>query len=204
MRARGGGVILSFASTPMYSATALLQIQPGGPNILSFEDVQESVALSQAYNDFFQTQYDILASRTLARRTVDDLDLKEDPWLTGEAGIDTISGQAKSWLLSFFSAEDMDPETEELRREHKMLDTFLEHVEIRPRRKSFLVEVSFESPDAKMSSDVADTLAREAGVKAAVLSPLEGLTDAQVESGEDYLSVMRENLAALRKAMECS
>ena len=55
-----------------------------------------------------------------------------------------------------------------------------------------------------VAPDVAETLAKEVGVDTAVLSPLEGLTDEQVESGEDYLSVMRTNLAALRKALRCS
>ena len=36
-----------------------------------------------------------------------------------------------------------------------------------------------------------------------MLNPLEGLTDEEVAAGEDYFSVMRENLAALRKALGC-
>jgi zinc transport system substrate-binding protein len=36
-----------------------------------------------------------------------------------------------------------------------------------------------------------------------VLNPLEGLTEQQLDEGEDYLSVMRENLAALRQALGC-
>jgi zinc transport system substrate-binding protein len=51
---------------------------------------------------------------------------------------------------------------------------------------------------------VAETLAREAGVETAVLNPIEGLTDEQLEAGEDYASVMRENLAALVDALGCS
>jgi zinc transport system substrate-binding protein len=55
-----------------------------------------------------------------------------------------------------------------------------------------------------VAPDVAETLANEVGVETAVLSPLEGLTAEQVESGEDYLSVMRANLEALRQALRCS
>ena len=53
------------------------------------------------------------------------------------------------------------------------------------------------------SSALADTVAREAGVTTAVLDPLEGLTHAQLGAGADYFSVMRSNLAALRKALAC-
>jgi zinc transport system substrate-binding protein len=55
-----------------------------------------------------------------------------------------------------------------------------------------------------VSPDVAETLAREAGVETARLSPLEGLTEEQVEAGDDYFSVMRANLAALQEALGCS
>jgi zinc transport system substrate-binding protein len=55
-----------------------------------------------------------------------------------------------------------------------------------------------------VSPKVAQTLAREAGVLTSVLNPLEGLTAQQAEMGEDYLSVMRSNLAALRRALGCA
>ena len=54
------------------------------------------------------------------------------------------------------------------------------------------------------SPRLAATVAREAGVSTAVLNPLEGLTPEQAESGADYFSVMRENLAALRAALGCA
>ena len=54
-----------------------------------------------------------------------------------------------------------------------------------------------------VSPKLAETVAREAGVKTAVLDPIEGLTSDEVAAGDDYLSVMRANLAALREALGC-
>jgi zinc transport system substrate-binding protein len=54
-----------------------------------------------------------------------------------------------------------------------------------------------------VSPKLAQTVAREAGAETAVLDPLEGLTDDQEKDGADYFSVMRDNLAALRKALDC-
>ncbi|WP_086956915.1 metal ABC transporter solute-binding protein, Zn/Mn family, partial [Streptococcus mutans] len=52
------------------------------------------------------------------------------------------------------------------------------------------------------SSAVSKTLADEAGVKTAVLSPLESLTQKQMDAGENYFSVMRANLKALKKTTD--
>jgi zinc transport system substrate-binding protein len=54
-----------------------------------------------------------------------------------------------------------------------------------------------------VSPELAETVARESGAKTAVLNPLEGLTQAEVDAGEDYFSVMRSNLAVLREALGC-
>jgi zinc transport system substrate-binding protein len=54
-----------------------------------------------------------------------------------------------------------------------------------------------------ISPRLADTVAREVGAKTAVLDPIEGLTPAEQKAGDDYLSLMRQNLAALRKALAC-
>jgi zinc transport system substrate-binding protein len=54
-----------------------------------------------------------------------------------------------------------------------------------------------------VSDEVAETVAREAGAAVATLDPIEGLTQERLDAGEDYLSVMRSNLAALREALGC-
>lgn len=52
------------------------------------------------------------------------------------------------------------------------------------------------------SSKTAETLAEEAGATLEVLSPLEGITAEDQEAGKDYLSVMEENLTALKKVIQ--
>jgi zinc transport system substrate-binding protein len=54
-----------------------------------------------------------------------------------------------------------------------------------------------------VSPKLAQTVAREAGARTAVLDPIEGLTEDEIANGADYFSVMRENLAALRTALGC-
>ncbi|MEP6973752.1 MAG: zinc ABC transporter substrate-binding protein [Actinomycetota bacterium] len=55
-----------------------------------------------------------------------------------------------------------------------------------------------------VSPKVAETLAQETGATTAVLNPLESLTPQDISSGEDYVSVMQENLATLGTALGCA
>ncbi len=54
------------------------------------------------------------------------------------------------------------------------------------------------------SPRLSETISRETGAATRVLNPLEGLTEEQVEKGETYLTVMRENLDALRMGLRCT
>lgn len=55
-----------------------------------------------------------------------------------------------------------------------------------------------------LSPEIGETVAREAGVATAVLNPLEGLTEEELDRGENYFTVMEANLAALRDGLGCS
>ena len=54
-----------------------------------------------------------------------------------------------------------------------------------------------------VAPELAETVARESGARTAVLDPLEGLSTDRAEAGADYLSLMRDNLGALRAALGC-
>ncbi len=54
-----------------------------------------------------------------------------------------------------------------------------------------------------VSPKLAQTVAREAGAKTAVLDPIEGLTPSEEKQGLDYIGLMRQNLQALRKELGC-
>lgn len=53
-----------------------------------------------------------------------------------------------------------------------------------------------------VSPKLADTIAKETGAGLLVLNPLENLTTEEIKQGKNYLSVMRENLANLEKALQ--
>jgi zinc transport system substrate-binding protein len=86
----------------------------------------------------------------------------------------------------------LSPEAEPTPRE---LEEVVEHV-----RETEATTIYFET---LISPRLAETVARETGAKTGVLDPLEGLSEDDLEGGADYLSVMRENLASLRRGLEC-
>ena len=67
-------------------------------------------------------------------------------------------------------------------------------------RRTHATTIFFET---LVSPRLAETVAREVGARTAVLDPLEGLTQSEESRGDTYFTVMRRNLAALRKALGC-
>lgn len=78
-----------------------------------------------------------------------------------------------------------------------------------PRRLSELADLVREEgvttvfTEELVSPEVAETLAREAGVETAVLDPLEGLSKERIQAGESYVTVMERNLERLADALGC-
>ena len=68
--------IATFRQRPLYQATAQLQIEKENPNILSIKEVME---LDASNADYYQTQYRILQSRSLAQAVIDRLGLATHP-----------------------------------------------------------------------------------------------------------------------------
>ena len=67
-------------------------------------------------------------------------------------------------------------------------------------RREHVTTVFFER---LVSPNLAQTVARDAHAKTAVLDPIEGLTSAEQARGDNYLSLMRQNLGQLRSALGC-
>ena len=99
---------------------------------------------------------------------------------------------AARYALTELSLAGRSPESEPSPRE---LEELIEKV-----RASGATTV-FAEP--LVSSGLAQTVAREADVDVVTLDPIEGLSKERLAAGEDYLSVMRSNLDALREALGC-
>jgi zinc transport system substrate-binding protein len=99
---------------------------------------------------------------------------------------------AQRYGLRQISVEGLSPEAEPAPRE-------LARVISRVRASG--ATTVFAEPLA--SPRVAHTVSRETDATVAVLDPLEGLSPRALARGADYFTVMRANLAALRRGLEC-
>ena len=99
---------------------------------------------------------------------------------------------AAAYGLEQVALTGLSPEAEPSPRR---LETLVERI-----RRERATTVFFET---LVSPKLAETVAREAGARTAVLDTLEGLSDEDTARGDDYVGVMRRNLAALRAALGC-
>jgi len=189
-------LILSFAVTPIYTAKALLKIKPGGMNVTDIESVEQTLGNAQAYADFYQTQYDILASRTLARRTIEKAGLEDHPFISGEMSREAPLGRLKAWLASIApTGDEKDPAEQALVDEQRAVNRFQDSVTINPRRRSFLVELDFSSPDPELSRSVAAAMAHEY---------LDLTLDQGIDAATQARNFIEKQLAKVKAALERS
>ncbi|MDA8157527.1 MAG: polysaccharide biosynthesis tyrosine autokinase [Actinomycetota bacterium] len=156
--------ISSLLMTPLYKSTAVIKIDKENPNVLAFKDVQ--VVSPDA--DYYNTQYKILKSRSLAKRTITDLNLDRNPVFNPMAaapgGLITSIKDAFYGLIPLFhrstgkdSSEDISNEPPEMT---PLINRFLSSEEVLPEQKSQLVKVSFVSVNPGMSQQIANGIAQ--------------------------------------------
>src|SRR5712692_2066594 len=85
-------VVTTYLAPPVYRATTTIQIERMSPRVLDYKDVTPME--SQDDNlDFYYTNYELLKSRTLAERAVEDMGLrKSSSAATAEAAAKPTTG----------------------------------------------------------------------------------------------------------------
>jgi succinoglycan biosynthesis transport protein ExoP len=158
--------VYTFTATPIFEARTRLLIEAENPNVISFKEVIDE---DQAKADYYQTQYNILQSRALARKTIESLGLWEHPLLDRTAGkgtgfsVSRAIGGAFGLVTGLFSsapAAAADPSGgEETEAQSRAIDALLASLTVTPVRNSRLVDVKFRSPDAALSTRIVNALA---------------------------------------------
>jgi len=133
--------VVTFTVRPVYRSTVQILIERENPNVVS---IQEVLAIDATATDYYQTQYEILKSETLARRVIDRLKLDRNPDFQGASAL---------------SEDSTNLNSEEKNR--RLLKAFMSRLTVSPIRNSRLVNVSFDSHDAQLAAQMANTMADE-------------------------------------------
>jgi len=154
--------VVTFTATPIYEAKVQILIEKENANVVSFKEAYEQ---NQIADDYYQTQYRILQSRTLARRTITALNLWNQPHVnpapaSGFAFSKLLNpiGVIRELLAPAKPAES--PATDETKTQSRIIDAFLGQVTVAPIRNSRLVDVKVQSADPVMCTNIANALAK--------------------------------------------
>ena len=85
--------VYTFTATPIFEARTRLLIEADKQNVVSFKEVVDE---DQTKADYYQTQYNILQSRALARKTIESLKLWDHPLLGAEARAEGLQRGTRS------------------------------------------------------------------------------------------------------------
>jgi polysaccharide biosynthesis transport protein len=187
-----GVVVYTFTATPIFQAKTQILIEKENSNVVTFK---EAIEQNQIADDYYQTQYKILQSRLLARRTIDALKLWEHPLLVPKPE-DTVTRLLGAPLAAFRAAPPAEPPAaEETRQQSRVIDRFLSDLTVSPVRNSRLVDVKFELADAVLSAQIANAIAK---------AYIEQNLEFKFLSSKEASDWLGERLAEQRKQVEAS
>lgn len=158
-------LVMTMMATPIYRASLTMKIEREASKVIDFKsgtvDPEES-----GYQDFYRTQFELLKSRSLAERVVEQLKLRQRTA--------ALPAEPKPWWWSSIFTRTMD-ESEKAAADAAALDlaqeaarnpnaaavaAFQGALSVEPVRNSRLVRINFESADRKLSADALNALAQ--------------------------------------------
>lgn len=155
-----GTMIGTLMMTPIYRANVTLQIDTDTAKVLSY-DVETDTRPAND-KDFYQTQYELLKSRTLARKTIDSLSLESQ--LKGENGEEEVAKPFYADTLDEIKKLVLGEKTPEQAKQQQLGEypleaKFLQNLTITPVKNSRIVTVSYDSENPQLAANVVNSLA---------------------------------------------
>lgn len=183
-------LVFTLLATPIYRSSATLQIERDSIKVVEVEGL--TPVESGWNNDFYQTQYELLKSRTLAERVAAQLALATNP-VVEEMG---KPSPFQALLASILPADKPDPDLiADAKDDRSFAGVVMAGLTIEPVRNSRLVRVHFDSPNRAFSMQAVNAVA-----EAFIAMNLERRFDAS-SYAKGYLE---DRLAQLKQKLEDS
>lgn len=180
------GLIATMLMTPQYTAQTRIEITREQKNITNVEGLESPAAAQEM--EFYQTQYNLLQTRSLAERVARKLRLTGDQAFLDAHDIDSGSG-------GFFADKKATGASVRNALEKEVVDTLLDNIGIDEVRGSRLVDVSYTSASPSVSQKISDAWAKQY---------IESSMDRRFESTADARTFLETRLADLRAKLEQS
>ncbi len=147
--------VLTFLMTPIYRATSSIQIDREAMNVVKVDGIEPDERLGG--NEFYQTQYELLASRSLAERVVTTLNLSNDSNFSMQSK--TLGRTLKDLMLGRGGGDASKTENS---TELKVASAVLRlgnMLSVSPVRGSRIVKVNIDHPNPQVAQRVANGFA---------------------------------------------
>ena len=145
------GVVVTLLMTPQYTAVSTIEISREADQVTNIEGVERETSVAD--QEFYQTQYGLLRARSLAERVAAELGVVDRPEFFEMFRSDGADDPAFEISNGRYRAEGR------AERQREAAKILLDQVGINPTRLSRLVDISFTSPDAQFSAQVANAWA---------------------------------------------
>ncbi len=148
--------------SPIYRSTITLKIDYRAPKVVTYQGVTPEEQGGWYSQDYYQTQYELLKSKTLAQRVADELGLQaEEGSSDGRASPQGLVGRLVAMVQGWVGVE---PSSEGTRSSQASTpkptaELVLGGLSVEPVKGSRLVRVSYDSTDPKLAARVLNTLA---------------------------------------------
>ena len=160
----GLGLLLLFAAfvntlltTPVYRASATIQIDRETLNVVNVEGVNPQGGTNDW--EFYETQYQLLRSRSLAERVASQLRLGSDPSMRQQTQPSPWSALVGSLFGAQKKAEPSKAAAAKVEDDRLYAGVVAGGLTIEPVRDSRLVNVVYDSPDPQFAARVANAVA---------------------------------------------
>lgn len=158
--------IVVFQLTPRYTAKAMLAIETRQNRVVDLEAVMSGLGTDQAA---IKTEIDVLQSRRLVGKLVDDFNLVNDPEFNAELregrgflqAINPFTYLPDEWSAAIFGRRKVEQSPEEAAQatRARVVDQLLSQMTVANPPRSYTLEVAVESADPKKAAKIANGLA---------------------------------------------
>lgn len=130
--------LITFMKTPIYRSSTILQIVQDNPSALVGERDPWAMGGQDSLARFYETQYMLLSSRPMLYRIIDTLNLTEH--------------------REYRALKETNLEKSPQRVMEAIAGSLSGNLEVRPLRRSYLVEIAFKSPNQELAQEVPNAI----------------------------------------------